>query len=149
VCAVRLGHGFGRSGSHLQACQFLPACTREGAQRRPRIGAQRNRASPRTAQIVYGAFVSRLSYWHRGYWDLGLWGPAGPTDVLSQSRAFRGRTRRLASRERHGWRRYCNRQRGEAKMFIAMNRFRGKKGAEQEFEKVWPRRETQLHNVPG
>src|SRR6516162_2041573 len=75
--------------ARFQACQFLPACTREGAQRRPRIGVQRNRASRRTAQIVYGAFVSRLSHWHRGYWDLGLWGPAGPTDLLSPSRAFR------------------------------------------------------------
>src|SRR5262249_60943158 len=89
VGAVRLVHGFGRRGGPLQACQFLPASTRGAAKRRPCFGAQRNRAPPQTAEIVYGAFVSRLSHWHRGYWDLGLWGPAGPTDLLSPSRAFR------------------------------------------------------------
>src|SRR5262249_12129703 len=89
---------FARSGSVMalagaaatfRLANFYQRATREGAQRRPRIGAQRNRASPRTAEIVYGAFVSRLSHWHRGYWDLGLWGPAGPTDLLSPPRAFR------------------------------------------------------------
>ena len=34
-------------------------------------------------------------------------------------------------------------------MFIAMNRFRVKKGAEQAFEHVWLTRDTQLRKVPG
>jgi heme-degrading monooxygenase HmoA len=42
-----------------------------------------------------------------------------------------------------------NRRRGEAKMFIAMNRFRVKKGSEQAFEKVWLSRDSQLNKVPG
>jgi heme-degrading monooxygenase HmoA len=42
-----------------------------------------------------------------------------------------------------------NRLRGEAKMFIAMNRFRVKKGSEQAFEQVWLSRDSQLNKVPG
>ena len=34
-------------------------------------------------------------------------------------------------------------------MFIAMNRFRVKKGSEQAFEEVWLSRDTQLIKVPG
>jgi heme-degrading monooxygenase HmoA len=34
-------------------------------------------------------------------------------------------------------------------MFIAMNRFKVKKGSEQAFEKVWTSRETHLDGVPG
>jgi heme-degrading monooxygenase HmoA len=34
-------------------------------------------------------------------------------------------------------------------MFIAMNRFRIKKGSEQAFEDVWLRRDTHLQRVPG
>jgi heme-degrading monooxygenase HmoA len=34
-------------------------------------------------------------------------------------------------------------------MFIAMNRFRVKKGSEQAFEQVWLSRDTQLTKVPG
>jgi heme-degrading monooxygenase HmoA len=34
-------------------------------------------------------------------------------------------------------------------MFIAMNRFRVKKGSEQTFEQVWLSRDTQLTKVPG
>src|SRR6516225_5727293 len=34
-------------------------------------------------------------------------------------------------------------------MFIAMNRFRVKKGSEQAFEKVWRSRDSQLNKVPG
>ena len=34
-------------------------------------------------------------------------------------------------------------------MFIAMNRFRVKKGAEKEFEQVWLSRDTHLRAVPG
>lgn len=34
-------------------------------------------------------------------------------------------------------------------MFIAMNRFKVKKGSEQAFEKVWTSRETHLESVPG
>ena len=34
-------------------------------------------------------------------------------------------------------------------MFIAMNRFRVKKGSEQAFEKVWLSRYSQLNKVPG
>ena len=34
-------------------------------------------------------------------------------------------------------------------MFIAMNRFRVKKGSEQSFEKVWLSRDSQLNKVPG
>jgi heme-degrading monooxygenase HmoA len=34
-------------------------------------------------------------------------------------------------------------------MFIAMNRFRVKKGSEQAFEKVWLSRDSQLNTVPG
>jgi len=34
-------------------------------------------------------------------------------------------------------------------MFIAMNRFRVKKGSEQAFEQVWLSRDTHLHKVPG
>jgi heme-degrading monooxygenase HmoA len=34
-------------------------------------------------------------------------------------------------------------------MFIAMNRFRVKKGSEQDFEQVWLSRDTHLTEVPG
>lgn len=34
-------------------------------------------------------------------------------------------------------------------MFIAMNRFKVKKGAEDEFEQVWLSRKTHLEEVPG
>jgi heme-degrading monooxygenase HmoA len=34
-------------------------------------------------------------------------------------------------------------------MFIAMNRFHVKKGAEEAFEQVWLRRDTHLQTVPG
>jgi heme-degrading monooxygenase HmoA len=34
-------------------------------------------------------------------------------------------------------------------MFIAMNRFRVKRGVEETFEKVWSSRETYLDRVPG
>jgi len=34
-------------------------------------------------------------------------------------------------------------------MFIAMNRFRVKKGSETAFEQVWLTRDTQLQSVPG
>jgi heme-degrading monooxygenase HmoA len=34
-------------------------------------------------------------------------------------------------------------------MFIAMNRFRVKKGSEDAFEHVWSSRDTHLHKVPG
>jgi len=34
-------------------------------------------------------------------------------------------------------------------MFIAMNRFRVRKGSEDEFEKVWLTRDTYLDQVPG
>ena len=34
-------------------------------------------------------------------------------------------------------------------MFIAMNRFRVKKGSERAFEKVWLGRDTYLDRVPG
>jgi heme-degrading monooxygenase HmoA len=34
-------------------------------------------------------------------------------------------------------------------MFIAMNRFRVKKGSEDAFEQVWLNRDTQLTKVPG
>ena len=34
-------------------------------------------------------------------------------------------------------------------MFIAMNRFRVKKGSEEAFEKVWLNRDTHLDKVPG
>jgi heme-degrading monooxygenase HmoA len=34
-------------------------------------------------------------------------------------------------------------------MFIAMNRFRVKKGSEAAFEDVWMSRDTHLHKVPG
>jgi heme-degrading monooxygenase HmoA len=34
-------------------------------------------------------------------------------------------------------------------MFIAMNRFRVKKGLEKEFEQVWLSRDTHLNGVPG
>jgi heme-degrading monooxygenase HmoA len=34
-------------------------------------------------------------------------------------------------------------------MFIAMNRFKVKKGAEADFEQVWLSRETHLEEVPG
>jgi heme-degrading monooxygenase HmoA len=34
-------------------------------------------------------------------------------------------------------------------MFIAMNRFRVKKGSEEAFEKVWLSRDTHLAKVPG
>jgi heme-degrading monooxygenase HmoA len=34
-------------------------------------------------------------------------------------------------------------------VFIAMNRFRVKKGAEEAFEQVWMSRDTHLHEVPG
>jgi len=56
---------------------------------------------------------------------------------------------RLGSRARHGERQHFNRQRGEAKVFIAMNRFRVKKGSEQAFESVWLSRDSQLTKVPG
>ena len=34
-------------------------------------------------------------------------------------------------------------------MFIAMNRFRVKKGSEEDFERVWLTRDSQLATVPG
>ena len=34
-------------------------------------------------------------------------------------------------------------------MFIAMNRFRIRKGAEAEFERIWAERDTHLREVPG
>jgi len=34
-------------------------------------------------------------------------------------------------------------------MYIAMNRFRVRKGSEQDFETVWKNRESQLDKVPG
>jgi len=34
-------------------------------------------------------------------------------------------------------------------MFIAMNRFRVKKGSEPDFERVWMSRDTHLQKVPG
>ena len=34
-------------------------------------------------------------------------------------------------------------------MFIAMNRFKVRKGAEQDFEQVWLNRKTHLEDVPG
>ena len=34
-------------------------------------------------------------------------------------------------------------------MFIAMNRFRVKRGSEEAFESVWLNRDTQLQKVPG
>ena len=34
-------------------------------------------------------------------------------------------------------------------MFIAMNRFRVKRGSEEAFEQVWLSRDTQLTKVPG
>jgi heme-degrading monooxygenase HmoA len=34
-------------------------------------------------------------------------------------------------------------------MFIAMNRFRIRKGSEDAFEKVWQNRDSYLHRVPG
>lgn len=34
-------------------------------------------------------------------------------------------------------------------MFVAMNRFRVRKGAESEFERVWQTRESHLDGVPG
>jgi len=40
-------------------------------------------------------------------------------------------------------------QPGEKIMFIAMNRFRIKRGSEDAFEKVWLNRETYLDRVPG
>ena len=88
VCAVGRGHGLGRGGSHLQAHPLLPAGARDGAQRRPRIGAQRNRAWPQAAHILCAPFVLRLSDRHHRHRNLGLWGPAGPTDILSASRDF-------------------------------------------------------------
>src|SRR6266540_2093844 len=39
--------------------------------------------------------------------------------------------------------------RKESRMFIAMNRFRVKKGSEEAFEKVWLSRDTHLAKVPG
>jgi heme-degrading monooxygenase HmoA len=39
--------------------------------------------------------------------------------------------------------------RGELPMYIAMNRFRVKKGSEDAFEQVWLNRETHLDTVPG
>ncbi len=38
---------------------------------------------------------------------------------------------------------------GEKTMFIAMNRFRVKRGAEDDFEKVWLSRDSHLERVPG
>jgi heme-degrading monooxygenase HmoA len=37
----------------------------------------------------------------------------------------------------------------EYRMFIAMNRFKVKKGSEAGFEQVWTSRETHLERVPG
>ncbi len=34
-------------------------------------------------------------------------------------------------------------------MFIAMNRFRIRKGEEAEFERIWAERDTHLREVPG
>ena len=80
VFKVRLGNVFGRSGGHLQARPFLSERTGNGAQRRTRIGAERNRASPQPAQILCSPFVLRLSDRHRRYRGLGLRGRTAPTD---------------------------------------------------------------------
>jgi hypothetical protein len=80
VFTVRLGNVFGRSGGHLQARPFLSERTGNGAQRRTRIGAERNRASPQPAQILCSPFVLRLSDGHRRYRGLGLRGRTAPTD---------------------------------------------------------------------
>jgi Enoyl-(Acyl carrier protein) reductase len=40
-------------------------------------------------------------------------------------------------------------QSGEKTMFVAMNRFRVKRGAEGAFEKVWLSRDSYLDRVPG
>ena len=80
VFTVRLGNVFGRSGGHLQARPFLSERTGNGAQRRTRIGAERNRASPQPAQILCSPFVLRLSDRHRRYRGLGLRGRTAPTD---------------------------------------------------------------------
>jgi heme-degrading monooxygenase HmoA len=34
-------------------------------------------------------------------------------------------------------------------MFIAMNRFRVRRGSEEAFEKIWQNRDSYLHRVPG
>jgi heme-degrading monooxygenase HmoA len=34
-------------------------------------------------------------------------------------------------------------------MFVAMNRFKVKKGSERDFEQVWLSRKTHLEEVPG
>jgi heme-degrading monooxygenase HmoA len=41
------------------------------------------------------------------------------------------------------------RAQGDKEMFIAMNRFRVKKGSEKDFEQVWLSRDTHLIGVPG
>jgi heme-degrading monooxygenase HmoA len=41
------------------------------------------------------------------------------------------------------------RAQGDKEMFIAMNRFRVKKGTEKDFEQVWLSRDTHLIGVPG
>ena len=42
-----------------------------------------------------------------------------------------------------------SRKQEKQRMFIAMNRFRVKKGSEEAFEHVWMSRDTHLHKVPG
>ncbi len=43
----------------------------------------------------------------------------------------------------------ANPLKAEYLMFIAMNRFKVKNGAERDFEQVWLTRETHLEDVPG
>src|SRR5215831_19351097 len=83
VYTIRLDDEFDWSGNYLQTSQFLPGCTRDGAQRRPRIDTQRNRASPRAAHILPGAFLPRLSNRNHRYRNLGLRGPTAPTRSLN------------------------------------------------------------------
>jgi hypothetical protein len=72
---------FARSGS-IMGLSGAAVTFRLGAQRRPRIGVQRNRARSQTAQVLSGPLVWRLSHRHRRYRHLGLRGPAAPTRLV-------------------------------------------------------------------
>src|SRR5215831_18949702 len=66
----------------FRLAHFYQRALATALQRRSRIGAERDRAWPRTAQAPRAPLVFRLSDRHRRNGDLGLWGSAAQSDVL-------------------------------------------------------------------
>ena len=70
VCAVRLGHGLGRSGCHLQARQLLPARARDCAQRRPSVSREIELGLEPPRSYVVLSYLGYLT----GIVGTGIWG---------------------------------------------------------------------------